>query len=133
MNKKRCLCNILFLTLALIFVSVLISAVIKPGVARLRPCNMEELHGMLHTVKQYAAESFSFVSSHAATSFAIVTFVHASLHKKYISILIFVWAFVYSYSRIYLGVHFFGDVLCGALLGIICGKIFIKLSKVIVK
>ncbi|MDR0754868.1 MAG: phosphatase PAP2 family protein [Prevotellaceae bacterium] len=126
-GKPRCRQNILFLALAVIFISIIISVFIKPNVARLRPCNTAELQSMLHFVKGYTAESFSFVSSHAATGFTIATFVHACLRTKYISILIFLWAFVYSYSRIYLGVHFFGDVLCGAFLGILCGKILIKL------
>ncbi|MDR2291894.1 MAG: phosphatase PAP2 family protein [Prevotellaceae bacterium] len=132
-KKQQCWQDILFLTLAVIFVSIIISVFIKPNVARLRPCNTAELQSMLHIVKKYTASSFSFVSSHAATSFAIAIFVHTCLRKKSISILIFLWAFIYSYSRIYLGVHFFGDVLCGAFLGILCGKIFIKLSLLSVK
>jgi undecaprenyl-diphosphatase len=126
-KKKQWGQYILFLAFALIAVSLVIDVFIKPCVARLRPCNTAELQGMLHIVKKYTAESFSFVSSHAATSFTIATFVYASLRKKWISILIFLWAFVYSYSRIYLGVHFFGDVLCGAVFGIFCGKIFSNL------
>ncbi|MDR2065827.1 MAG: phosphatase PAP2 family protein [Prevotellaceae bacterium] len=123
-KKKQWWQYILFLAFALIAVSLVISVFIKPCVARLRPCNTAELQGMLHIVRKYTAESFSFLSSHAATGFTIATFVHASLRKRHISILIFLWAFVYSYSRIYLGVHFFGDVLCGAVFGIFCGKIF---------
>lgn len=121
-KKKQCLKDILFLILTIAVVMIIVSVVIKPNVARLRPCNTAELQGLLHIVKGYTATSFSFVSSHAATSFAIATFAYLSFGKKYISILIFLWAFIYSYSRIYLGVHFFGDVLCGALLGILCGK-----------
>ncbi|MDR1347630.1 MAG: phosphatase PAP2 family protein [Prevotellaceae bacterium] len=122
-KKQQCRKDVLLLVLAAIIVGVVIAAVIKPSVARLRPCNTAELQNIIHLVKGYCEKSFSFMSSHAATSFTVATFVHASLRNKYVSIMIFLWAFVYSYSRIYLGVHFFGDVLCGALFGILCGKI----------
>jgi undecaprenyl-diphosphatase len=122
-RKQQWWKDVLPLALALIIICVVIAAVIKPAVARLRPCNTAELRNILHLVNGYCNESFSFLSSHAATGFTIATFVHASLRKKYISILIFLWAFAYSYSRIYLGVHFFGDVLCGVFFGIFCGKI----------
>ncbi|MDR1553876.1 MAG: phosphatase PAP2 family protein [Prevotellaceae bacterium] len=123
-KKKQFWKDVLLLTLAVIIVSIIVAVFIKPNVARLRPCNTAKLQDLLHFVKNYTADSFSFLSSHAATSFTIATFVHARLRKNYISILIFLWAFAYSYSRIYLGVHFFGDVLCGAILGAFFGKIF---------
>ncbi|MDR2652861.1 MAG: phosphatase PAP2 family protein [Prevotellaceae bacterium] len=129
-KKKQCWQDILFVALAVIAVSIITAVFIKPNVARVRPCNTAELQSMLHIVKNYTADSFSFVSSHAATSFAIAIFVHARLRKNYISILVFLWAFVYSYSRVYLGVHFFGDVLSGAILGMLFGKIFILLRSV---
>lgn len=126
-KKKRCWSDILLLSVAFAIVMVVIAVIIKPCVARLRPCNMDEIQHLLHTVKGYKAQSFSFLSSHAATSFLLATFIHLSLRKKYLSVLFFLWAIIYSYSRIYLGVHFFGDVLCGALLGIACGIFIYKI------
>jgi undecaprenyl-diphosphatase len=121
-KRKRGWVDVLFLLLALAFVIIIIACFIKPHVARLRPCHTPEIQGFLHIVRGYTANSYSFLSSHAATSFIIAVFVCLSLRKKYISVFILLWAFLYSYSRIYLGVHFFGDVLCGALLGTICAK-----------
>ncbi|MDR1198554.1 MAG: phosphatase PAP2 family protein [Prevotellaceae bacterium] len=122
-KKQQCWKDVLLLALATVAVVVMIATIIKPSVGRLRPCNTAELQNVIHLVKGYCEESFSFMSSHAATGFTVATFVHASLRNRYVSIMIFLWAFVYSYSRIYLGVHFFGDVLCGAFFGILCGKI----------
>ena len=120
-KKTQCWRDILILIILFAFILVFTSNVIKPSVARLRPCNTAEIQGLLHVVKNYTANSFSFLSSHAATSFLIATFTHLALRKKWLSILLFSWAAIYSYSRIYLGVHFFGDVLCGIIFGIICG------------
>jgi len=61
---------------------------------------------------------FGFVSSHAANTFAFAVFTSLLLKNRIYVIFILLWAAVVSYSRIYLGVHFPGDVLCGALLGI---------------
>ena len=120
-KKKQCWRDILVLMLTSAVVLVLVDSFIKPSVARLRPCNTAEIQGLLHMVNNYKTDSFSFLSSHAATSFLLATFAHLTLRKKYLSILLFSWATIYSYSRIYLGVHFFGDVLCGIILGVLCG------------
>jgi undecaprenyl-diphosphatase len=117
-KKTQCWRDILILILAFAVILVLVDSFIKPSVARLRPCNTAEIQGLLHTIKNYKSNSFSFLSSHAATSFFLATFTHLALRKKYLSILLFSWATIYSYSRIYLGVHFFGDVLCGIILGV---------------
>jgi len=127
-KKKQCWRDILLLVITVVIVIILVDVLIKPCVARLRPCDTAEIQNMLHTVKNYKVSSFSFLSSHAATSFLIVTFTHLTLRKKYLSILLFLWATIFSYSRIYLGVHFFGDVLCGMFLGVACGIVIAKLT-----
>ena len=128
-KKKQCWLDILFLLLALVVVLVFVNYCIKPVFARLRPCNTAEIQGLMHVVKNYQADGFSFLSSHAATSFLLATFTHLALRKKYLSIFLFLWATIYSYSRIYLGVHFFGDVLCGVFLGVVFGIAIYKFKK----
>jgi undecaprenyl-diphosphatase len=127
-KKTQCWRDILSLVIIFALILVIVSNFIKPSVARLRPCNTVEIQSLLHTVKNYTSNSFSFLSSHAATSFLIATFSHFALRKKWLSILLFSWATLYSYSRIYLGVHFFGDVLCGIILGVLCGILAYRIS-----
>ena len=88
---------------------------------RLRPCHTPELQNLVHLVKNKCGGQYGFVSSHAANTFAVAFFLSKLFKNKTFSIFIFVWATIVSYSRIYLGVHFPFDVLCGAILGSLIG------------
>ena len=113
--------------------------VIKDGVMRLRPCHALENVRMFHTNK---GGLYGFVSSHAANSFAIAMFfslmyggkkketidnkrsytwlrsLSSGYHTPWIPYIMFSWAAIVGYSRPYLGKHYMGDVVCGAILGI---------------
>lgn len=100
---------------------------------RLRPCHNPDIANLVHIVDGHCGGQFGFVSSHATNTFALAFFV-GSLLKKHISWLLpllLVWAGIVSYSRIYLGVHYPGDVLCGALLGVIIAKFVLVTFKYI--
>jgi undecaprenyl-diphosphatase len=94
---------------------------------RYRPTHNHEIGDLVHTVikpngEEYRGGIFSFVSSHAtnAMSMALFTFLHLRRFNKKWS-LIFAWVFIVSYTRIYLGVHYPSDLVCGAALGAIFG------------
>lgn len=105
------------------------STVLKNWVMRLRPCNDPSLAGLIHTVNGYCGGMYSFVSSHAANSFSLVAFILTILKgRKWAFRYYFLfWAILHSYSRIYLGVHYPGDIICGALLGLLVGFFVAKL------
>ncbi|MGM0612149.1 MAG: phosphatase PAP2 family protein [Bacteroidota bacterium] len=98
---------------------------------RLRPCHDPTLEGMVHIVNNKCGGQFGFVSSHAANTFGIAIFLTMLLksHLRWIGWPLIIWAAVVSYSRIYLGVHFPGDILGGALLGIFWGLIIYYLYR----
>ena len=81
-----------------------------------------------------AGGQYGFVSSHAANTFAIAAFLTAALRKKYkwMGIALYLWAFISSYSRIYIGYHYPGDILCGAILGILVGLTLWKVFHLLV-
>jgi len=86
---------------------------------RLRPCHEPSLAGMVHLVDGRCGGKYGFISSHAVNSFALATYLSFLLGKRirYFTPLILFWAFLLSYSRIYLGVHYPGDVIVGGLWG----------------
>jgi len=94
---------------------------------RLRPCHTPEIKEMVHLVGRCGGK-FGFVSSHAANTFGVAVFLSLLFRKGWFTFGILLWALVVSYSRIYLGVHFPGDVICGAILGSGIGIAIFKVS-----
>ena len=100
---------------------------IKNYFERLRPNNDTSINNLIRILKR--PHSFSFVSGHATTSFAVTFFMIATLKKHYKYTLLFlIWPFLFAYSRIYVGVHFPIDIFLGMLLGLTIGFIFYKIS-----
>jgi len=91
---------------------------VKYTVQRLRPCNNPDI--IIRAVK--TSKSFSFFSGHAANSMAAAMFIYHVLkpYFKY-TFLLFLWPLIFAYSRIYLGLHYPLDILCGYLFGMMTG------------
>jgi undecaprenyl-diphosphatase len=103
------------------------SGFMKPFFARLRPSHEPGLEGLLHLVNDYRGGLYGFASSHAADTFGVAMFVWLSLKKYYRWIwVVFVWAALMTYTRIYLGVHYPSDILFGALIGMTLGWLSFK-------
>ena len=100
---------------------------IKDYFGRLRPNNDPSINETIRILKR--PSSFSFVSGHATTSFAVTTFLIITLKKFYRwPQLLLIWPLLFAYSRIYVGVHFPVDIFVGMLLGILEGLIFYKIT-----
>lgn len=97
--------------------------IFKEGFERLRPSHDPELEYLVHLINDKRGGMYGFVSSHATNSFGLAMFTSLIFRNKTYSFFIFTWAIVNSYSRIYMGVHFPGDIIGGFLLGIILGRI----------
>ena len=131
---KRCWWIFLTIGIVVLCSDQLSAHVCKPLFQRLRPCYNPDFQNLIYLPKGMAGGRYGFVSSHAANTFAVAAFLTAALHKNYkwIGIVLYLWAFISSYSRIYLGFHYPGDILCGALLGILIGLILWKVFQLIV-
>jgi undecaprenyl-diphosphatase len=93
---------------------------------RLRPSNNPSLEGLIRAVQ--SSDNFSFISGHASNSMAVAFFLYTVLKSrvKYIEIM-FLWPFIFAYSRIYLGLHYPSDIIAGYIWGILMALLFLKL------
>jgi len=127
---KRRFWVLLFFIILAVFLADRVSVLIKYAVDRPRPCHETSLQGLVHMVNGVCGGMYSFVSSHASNSFNVAFLSLMFIKKKWYTVLIIIWASTVSYSRIYLGVHYPGDVLGGAILGAFIGWGVYKLFEV---
>ncbi len=108
---------VLSLAAVIVLADQLASGVIKPLAGRLRPSHDPSVCQLLHYVNGYRGGAHGFVSSHAAVNTAITTVLCTVFRNKLARATFVTYDVLMCYSRVYLGVHYPGDVVCGALLG----------------
>jgi undecaprenyl-diphosphatase len=90
---------------------------IKPSVARWRPSRDQDIAMLVDVVNGYRGGRYGFFSSHAANTFSIAIFFTLLVRSRVLSIAMILWSLLNCWTRLYLGVHFPGDILCGLLWG----------------
>mgnify|MGYP003324908158 FL=1 len=120
------------LLVILLFISVLIlftdqfTNVVKDFTQRLRPCRLDELQGLLRDI-DIRCGKYGFFSAHAANSISVTIFIINCVDesvKKFLKPVLIFWVMIFSYSRIYLGVHYPLDTIFGLSFGIFSGFLF---------
>jgi len=130
-ERKRNVWVTLIAIAVMILLSDQLANLVKDTVQRFRPSHNPLITGLVNIVKDYRGGDYGFVSNHAANSFAAAAFVSMFFARRWITIAMFSWAALVSYSRIYLGVHYPFDVLGGAILGYLIGVMMFYLEQLI--
>ena len=97
------------------------ASVIKPFFSRLRPSHHPDFRDYVQIVNDYRGGRLGFVSAHAANGFGAAVFISLVFRYRLLTVTVFLWALINSYTRIYLGVHFISDIIGGMILGSILG------------
>lgn len=119
--------NLIFIVLSVGLSDRFTSGFMKPFFQRFRPCHDPLIQQMVHVVGDCGGQ-FGFASSHAANCFALATSFYLLNRGDKLTIFLFIWAIIVSYSRIYVGVHFPTDLLVGAIIGVLISMMLFVLK-----
>ncbi|WP_278905827.1 phosphatase PAP2 family protein [Leyella stercorea] len=134
MSWKRASLCLVTIGLIILAADQTCATLIRPEIGRLRPANLNNpLSSFVHVVNGYRGGRYGFPSCHAANTFALAVFMSLVIRHKWFTVMMFSWAFVVSYSRMYLGVHYFGDLFCGATIGSLFAVLFYYLQNYLFK
>lgn len=134
---KKLLFVLIFITIG-ITISDQLAGIFKHGIERFRPCHTESLVQQMRLVifngKVVCGGNHGFYSAHSSNSFFLFSFLTILVGKKYkfLPYILFVWALIVSYSRIYLGAHFPFDIAFGAAVGFLLGGVLANLAQKVV-
>lgn len=125
-NKEsvfQILFTLCFAALCILITAGLTDLIIKPLVGRLRPCMDPNIKYLIDTVYGFASKDYSFWSAHAANTSSVAVFVSLLVREKKLIVAMILWCLFNCYSRLYLGMHYPSDILCGLLVGVTLGFI----------
>lgn len=107
--------------LCVLFAGTVDDAIVKPLVGRWRPTHDPQIGLLVDVVNGYRGGSYGFFSAHAANTFSVAVFFCLLVRSKILSVALVSWSLVNCWTRIYLGVHYPGDILFGLLWGGVVG------------
>lgn len=105
------------------------STIFKPLVCRFRPTHDPSIMDVVDVVGGYRGGRYGFFSSHAANTVAVATYLSLLFRHRLITISLYFWAALNCWTRLYLGVHFMGDIVTGILFGLAVGYAFHRLLR----
>lgn len=131
-DKARFYLPLIILIILLSVTDQITATIMKPYFERLRPCKDPSLDGLVTVIGNSCRGLYGFASGHAANSFGLAAFFYFREHSK-VGIALLIWAALVAYSRVYLGVHYPGDILIGSIIGVTCAWIISTLANKLFK
>lgn len=116
-NFRRIICILACAGLCVLFAGTVDDLLVKPLVARLRPTHDFQIGMLVDTVDGYRGGKYGFFSAHAANTFSIAVFFSLLMRSRLVILLLVGWSLTNCWTRLYLGVHYPLDILCGLLWG----------------
>lgn len=104
-----------------LFADGLVDGIIKQLAERWRPSNDPTFKYMVQVVDDIRPKGYSFCSAHAANTMSLAVFFSLLIRSKMLTITLVIWSLINCWTRLYLGVHYPSDILCGMIIGIIVG------------
>lgn len=126
-NWKNLVLILVCIALAITLADQMASGIFKPLVARLRPSHNPDLIGLIDIVDDYRGGKYGFFSSHASNTCAVAVFLSFLFRNKVFTLLICSWTLINCWTRLYLGVHYVGDITVGLIWGVCVGWMVYKL------
>ncbi|MDE5611168.1 MAG: phosphatase PAP2 family protein, partial [Odoribacter sp.] len=118
-NLRTTLFFLVAIVLTIVYADQICASFIRPLVERMRPSNPNNpLSEFVHIVNGKRGGRYGFPSCHASNSFGLAFILMLLLRQKPLTFFMLGWAILNSYSRIYLGVHYPGDLFVGMLVGL---------------
>ncbi len=124
---------VILITIALMIALAdrLCSGLVKPMVGRFRPTQDPQLMYLVDVVRGYRGGMYGFFSGHSCNTFAMATFLSLLFRDKRVAITLYFWAATTTFTRLYLGVHYLGDVTVGFFIGCAIGLLAYYLMNVV--
>lgn len=119
-----------------LFADGLVDGIIKQLAERWRPSNDPTFKYMVQVVDDIRPKGYSFCSAHAANTMSLAVFFSLLIRSKLLTITLVIWSLINCWTRLYLGVHYPSDILCGMMIGIVVGilvyllyyKLYLRIS-----
>ena len=116
-NFRRIICILACAGLCVLFAGTVDDLLVKPLVARLRPTHDFQVGMLVDTVAGYRGGKYGSFAAHAANTFSIAVFFSLLMRSRLVTLLLVGWSLTNCWTRLYLGVHYPLDILCGLLWG----------------
>jgi undecaprenyl-diphosphatase len=122
-SVQRIACVVLCAGLCYLFAGAIDDGIVKPLVARWRPTHDPVIGWQVDVVDGYRGGRYGFFSAHASNTFSLAVFFSLLVRSRVMTAALVLWSLTNCWTRLYLGVHFPGDILVGVAWGAVVGTV----------